>query len=513
MEAKQAIERMQRLLESYIVCTIADNNGYGTKASLEFSRSLIARAWEGHMAQLCQIPDIGPVNMKKLADKRVTNVLDLAGLSSVDIERLLSKNPPAAMKIADALKSFPRLFLEGQVEKTRGEYCVEGTGVEPRANVRVTLGCTNIQGPPRWRNRVPSVTFLAMTKEGTLLHLWRGKLEHRERQISFCVPHSSADQVYCEFSCDEIVGTNYSLLLPAIEVSPEVAASWSTITVPLTSKRLRDGSRNTTLQSAKRQKLSSYPTHPITVGDTIIDCIDLSVVDEIDAECPRTPLSNRKRSQMLAGVTNNDSQDTYATQSMSVKKSRSSGRGTQQDPLTLNEDSDSDDIDTFDEGIFDQIEMPAVKESLNETILRDTAKTPPASVFRLYNVTDKTSKDTVSRTDGLSLLMSESLPPSASPNRAIASCTASLDQQTAKSPRNLEISNKLESFSQEKEQVVENEESGSKGKENRFSESRGSAQLEADDRGEPTVAVAEPSWVSFSNSGIVDFLRGHVTFV
>ncbi|CAK7235275.1 ATP-dependent DNA helicase MER3 [Sporothrix bragantina] len=347
IEAKQAIERMQRLLESYIVCMIADNNGHSTKVAFEFSRSLLARAWEGHVAQLCQIPDIGPANMKKLADKQVTSVLDLAGLSAVDIERFLSKNPPAAMKIADSLKSFPRLFLDGQVAKAPDE----GSA---KAVAKVTLGCLNEQGLPRWRNKIPSVTFMAMTKEGNLLHIWRGKLQGKEHQVSFPVPYSDADEILCDFTCDDIVGTIYSLQLQSVEVPPgEIIASWSAVAAPSTVNGLKtsvSALRDTgPIHTSKRQKLLKYSTHPITVGNSVVDCIDLSAVDEADENTSHIPQTKRKRPQYsnTTAASAGDPFDSYAFQSMSVKKPRNySGGGTQQDPLTLDDDSGSDDFDS-----------------------------------------------------------------------------------------------------------------------------------------------------------------------
>ena len=510
IEAKQAIERMQRLLESYIVCMIADSNGHGTKVALDFSRSLLARAWEGHVAQLCQIPDIGPVNMKKLADKHVTNVLDLAGLSAVDIERFLCKNPAAAMKIADSLKSFPRLFLDGQVEKVSSDVGKHGNGIEPKAIAKVTLRCMNEQGVPRWRNKVPSVTFLAMTEEGTLLHIWRGKLQDQERQITFPVPSRNADEVFCEFSCDEVVGTTYSLQLPSVEVP------WSGVTTILTANApntpasfLRDPE---SLQIPKKQKPPTYSTRPVAVGDTLVNCIDLSAADEVEPGRAYPAQIMRKRPLESSCK----SHDSYAFQSMSVKKPRKcSGGGTQQDPLTLDsDDPDSDDLDAFDTDIFDNIEIPIIKELPKTTAsTKKAGETPPVPVFEMRRISPPAEEKAplkVRQTtpdlyeDGCLSLKSPpvpKLPFCSSPVDAAASvrigtgfgCTEeSLDSSS-------------EPGKQKDDETV------------RIETGKSTVSPSVDGAMETSAAAAqepsEPSWVTMSSNSVVDFLRGHVKFV
>ncbi|CAK7264037.1 ATP-dependent DNA helicase MER3 [Sporothrix epigloea] len=516
IEARQAIERIQRLLMCYIACAIADNNGHGTKVALEFSRSLSARAWEGHVAQLCQIPDIGPVNMRKLADKQVTNVLDLTGLSAVDIERLLSKNPPAAMKIADALKSFPRLFLDGRVEKVFSDERAESTEVQARANAKVTLGCTNKQGLLRWQNKVPSVTFLAMTTEGTLLHIWRGKLEQQDLQVSFCVPGPMADQVCCEFSCDEIVGTSYSLLLPSVEVSSEAAASWPTVRAPFTGKRptvkLSDMQGTA---PAKRQKLTTYPTHPITVGSTVFDCIDLSALDENDVECPHTPLSKKNGSPSSTVAADEPFQDSYTLGRLSVMYPRNcSGGGTEQDPLTINEEEDED-IDAFDADIFDKLEMPVVNEATAETVSDSTTETPQAHGSH-YKVATPNHKSVLNQADSFNLDSPESVPSLADSSSMVIPCGNISGPQTVETHQNVEISNEVGSFTPDENQnFSEKESSGRKEEDDHGFESQDSTRLETH-QGTPRATAPEapePCWVNVSNSSIVDFLRGHVTFV
>ncbi|CAK7229006.1 ATP-dependent DNA helicase MER3 [Sporothrix curviconia] len=375
--AKQAIERMQRLLESYIVCMLADNNGHGAKVALEFSRSLMARAWEGHVAQLCQIPDIGPVNMKKLADRQVTNVLDLAGLSTMDIERFLSKNPPAAMKIADTLKSFP-----------------------------------------------------------------------------------------------------------------------------------------------------------------LVDCIDLSAADEAETDSVHAPPhTKRKRPQESSSrfTSTNDPYDSYAFQSMSVKKPRKcSGGGTQQDPLTLDDDTSSDDFDMFDTDIFDDIEMPVIKESPEKPALKVPTRTPPAPVFKMCNVVTPTDEETVPGTRRSSPEPVEPVEPMEPMEHVVAEkgtgngaviAHAFSKSPIVPAPPAAHSAGHAEPCAQvfggnrhieEQSQTVDDDRNATDTKDDKETEVDMLADIEEipnKSPAPPPKELSEPSWVTLSSSSIVDFLRGHVKFV
>lgn len=312
--------------------------------------------------------------MKKLVDKNIVTALDLANLSPMDIERFLNKNPPAAMKIADTLRSFPRLTVDGHVAKAQGGDVVDHLGTGVNAVARVKFGCMNEGGVPRWRSRVPSVTFFAVTEEGTLLHIWRGKLQAQGNEVSFTVPLSDAETVHCHYTCDDIVGTMQSLQLPCINVPREELAVYH----PPSSSTQNAGAVQTTVsilrepetRPAKRQRRLDYSTHPITVGDTVVDCVDLSAVDDTDGgPVQSTPRTNNHPPALMSGALSADSGDSFAFQSVSTSVStrrprHCRGGGTQQDPLTLDDSSSDDYDDTFDDTtIFDDIELPAIKES------------------------------------------------------------------------------------------------------------------------------------------------------
>lgn len=563
VEARQAIERMQRLLESYIVCMIADKNGHTTKAALDFSRSLLAKAWEGHPAQLCQVPDIGPANMKKLVDKQVTTVLELADLGAVNIERFLSKNPPAAMKLADSLRAFPRLILDGHVAKARKKPRGNGKDdprTEVKAVARVKFGCANEDGLPRWRNKVPFVTFLATTEEGLLLHIWRGKLQEQEHEVSFAVPPLDADTVQCHYTCDDIVGTMQSLQLPCIDVPREelagrYPAGSSTQTLGTTNSNVSILRESKEPQPAKRRKLLNYSTHPITVGDTVIDCIDLSAVDDMAGGQVQPPTNTDKRLQdPMSAASYENHRDSFAFQTVSARQLRHcGGGGTQQDPLTL-EDSGSDDYDdTFDTSIFDDIELPAIKESPKRKPSdprRKPSDAGPANakppkrkpskvaaalappVFNMHHIDTGLDSDVVPETrcsglqpavdgnDDMESVVDVIIP------KGVVSGPLGLDAPLARRD-SMGQRARAEATRKHDEEIrpaaVDDAPppcNGDSMSEDRIEEEGGVTDAPEKDVEHPKEAAKgapkespEPSWVSMSSSSIVDFLRGHVRFV
>ncbi|KAJ4288737.1 ATP-dependent DNA helicase MER3 [Collariella sp. IMI 366227] len=209
MERKLVFERLNRLVRAVIDCKGFDRDSVGTKTALELARSLAAESWEGRATQLTQVPNIGPVGMRKLASKDIRSVVELANKEYDEIERLMSRQPPFGKKLQESLDKFPRLAVEAVVVNHR---------VQPRAEepvlveVKVTLRYLNRKGPPNWLGRVPALNFLAETSTGTLVYFWRGSMRKLDKQAGFELKFSvglrhAEEQIICHFSCEEIVGT------------------------------------------------------------------------------------------------------------------------------------------------------------------------------------------------------------------------------------------------------------------------------------------------------------------
>ena len=215
VERKLVFERLNRLIRAVIDCKAHDRDSLGTKTALELARALAAESWEGRATQLTQVPNIGPVGMRKLASKGIRTVLQLADKEYDEIERLMSRQPPFGKNLRAHLDKFPRLSLEAAVAGHR----IQPKSEEPVViEVKAILRYVNRKESPNWSNRVPALTFLAETNTGTLVYFWRGSMRKLDKQTGFELKFSvglcdAKDQVICHFSCEEIVGTIVSKIV------------------------------------------------------------------------------------------------------------------------------------------------------------------------------------------------------------------------------------------------------------------------------------------------------------
>jgi ATP-dependent DNA helicase HFM1/MER3 len=203
-------DRMRRLVRCVVDCKVYDSDGEGAKTALELTRALAANSWENHPAQLQQINGLGPVTMRKLTAHGITNIVDLARHSFVDIERIVGRNPPYGKNLLKPLQGFPQLTMTVNATNNNGKpYSMsEGTVFVP---VKITLGYGNTK-LPIWNDRIPIVTFLAHTTGGRLAYFWRGSIKKLHDAESFQLRFSvglrdAAENVACYFNCEDIVGT------------------------------------------------------------------------------------------------------------------------------------------------------------------------------------------------------------------------------------------------------------------------------------------------------------------
>ncbi|KAK0707951.1 hypothetical protein B0H67DRAFT_671617, partial [Lasiosphaeris hirsuta] len=217
VEKKLIFERLQRLVRAVVDCKGHDRDAIGTQTALELVRALSAESWEGRPTQLTQIPQIGPVAMRKLSSKGIRTVFDLAEKSADEIDRLLSRQTPFGKNMKDALEKFPRLALD-----------IVSTGhkLQPRSeeepvviNVSATIRYLNEKGSPKWLGRSHiALTFLAESGDGDLVYFWRGNINKLDKQsgteLKFSVGlRDGSVPTVCHLSCEEIVGTMTSKFL------------------------------------------------------------------------------------------------------------------------------------------------------------------------------------------------------------------------------------------------------------------------------------------------------------
>ncbi|KUI55656.1 ATP-dependent DNA helicase MER3 [Cytospora mali] len=246
-ETSAVLETMHRLVRAVIECKVSDSDGVTCRLALELERSMSAKAWEGRSVQLTQVPQIGPVLMRKFVAAGIATINALSEAETGDIERIASRNPPFGKKVVDELEKFPRLTLETDITGHKPR----NFGEMPFARIDATLGFSNTKGKPRWHGKIPSVTFMAETTEGELSYWWRGSLRRFKEEdgnrlsLKFEVELTNyTEGITCHLSCDGIVGTIVSRTLhhnlPASAFPPKPESRKLGITIPATTSWLDD---------------------------------------------------------------------------------------------------------------------------------------------------------------------------------------------------------------------------------------------------------------------------------
>ena len=115
--------QIHRLIRCVIDCQIYLQDAVTVRHALELARSFGARVWDNSPYQLKQIPQIGPVAIRKLATGGINSIEALEAAEPHRIEMLTSKNPPFGNKILASLKDFPKLRVSiKMMSKVGGSY-------------------------------------------------------------------------------------------------------------------------------------------------------------------------------------------------------------------------------------------------------------------------------------------------------------------------------------------------------------------------------------------------------
>ncbi|KAI0518035.1 hypothetical protein F5B22DRAFT_635525 [Xylaria bambusicola] len=222
-ERRMVFDRLKRLVRCVIDCKAYEGDGLGTQAALELHRSIEAQAWENKPAQLSQIPGFGPVAVRKWVSFGVRTVLEVADKDIHDIERIASRNPPYGRNVQKILEKFPRLTLKADLVESTAPRLESNESIS--VTVKAHLGHRNTKTAPYWKDRIPPLTFIALTSDGTLAYFWRGSAKKLEKSsgldIKFPVALTAPNQkIFCHFSCESVVGTQVT-----VNLEPKVPAS------------------------------------------------------------------------------------------------------------------------------------------------------------------------------------------------------------------------------------------------------------------------------------------------
>lgn len=204
-------ERVQRLIRCVIDCKVHDEDSVSARHALDLARSLSVGFWEYSNLQLRQVPQIGPVATRKFVSSNINSIEDLENLDTGSIERIISKNPPFGKKTRDFVAGFPRLKIAAEVV---GRMPTKHSKA-PKVYVKARMWYSNTTIPV-WNGRKPSLTFMAETTDGKIVHWWRGNIAKLEKdfEVKFSVELLLPDvDIKCWIACDEIVGTVKSFVL------------------------------------------------------------------------------------------------------------------------------------------------------------------------------------------------------------------------------------------------------------------------------------------------------------
>ena len=178
---------IHRLIRCVIDCQLYLQDGTSTRHALELARSLGARVWDNSPLQMKQIPSVGQVSVRKLANANINSLESLEATEAHRIDLLLSKNPGYGGKVLASLKKFPKLRVTikvmGQVGMIINTWPVTGIlliarqevkhGQPPKVKVRAELGFLNDKPPFEFGRKPIYVCFLAERSDGFLIDFRR----------------------------------------------------------------------------------------------------------------------------------------------------------------------------------------------------------------------------------------------------------------------------------------------------------------------------------------------------
>ena len=116
MEVSTVFRVVSRLVRCIIDCQISLGDSVSIRNALILERSLGARVWDDSALQMKQIPQVGVVSVRKLANAGIRSVEELECTEAHRIEVILGKNPPFGLKLLDQLKLFPKLRVSLHVQ-------------------------------------------------------------------------------------------------------------------------------------------------------------------------------------------------------------------------------------------------------------------------------------------------------------------------------------------------------------------------------------------------------------
>ena len=211
-------DSIHRLIHCVIDCHIHLQDAVAVRHALELARSFGARVWDHSPYQMKQIPQIGLVAIRKLANGGINSIEALEAAEPHRIEMLLSKNPPFGNKLLANLKDFPKLRVS---IKMMGKQSRKGRAVTIK--IKAECGFMNDQIPMSFNRKPIQICLLTERSDGFLVDFRRisAKQLNRSPDVLFSAELLSHTQcITCHVMCNGIAGTTRHA-----ELKPDLPAS------------------------------------------------------------------------------------------------------------------------------------------------------------------------------------------------------------------------------------------------------------------------------------------------
>ena len=208
---------IHRLIKCIADCQLHFEDGPALRNALELGRSLGARVWDNSPLQMKQIPNVGPVAVRKLNIAGIPSIETLEATEPCRINSILGKQPGFGETLLHKLKDFPKVRLS-----IKSEGLTIRKNRPPIVRFSVELGFMNERTPHQFNRKPVYVCFLAEKSDGHLIEFKRlsasavGKTEIR---LSTEVLNAK-QMISCFVMCEDIAGTFRSA-----ELYPQVPSS------------------------------------------------------------------------------------------------------------------------------------------------------------------------------------------------------------------------------------------------------------------------------------------------
>ncbi|KAL9104182.1 MAG: hypothetical protein Q9163_000834 [Psora crenata] len=297
-DKNRLFSNIYRLVRCVIDCQIHLQDAVAVRNALELARSLGARVWDNSPFQMKQIPQIGVVAIRKLANGGITNIEALEAAEPHRIETLLTKNPPFGNKILTSVQGFPKLRVSVKMMNHDSKI-----GQPVTIKMKVECGFMNDRPPMVFHRRPIHVCLLTERSDGYLIDFRRIHARQLGTGIDVWLSAeliSKTQHITCYVMCDEIAGT-----LRYAELKPELPAYLFQLPSYLTEESAGSNAASTRKPAERAMQSGHQSNAKISDGDefdddaladqdmvNVVTGLDFSHIDSYDVDLKREDVNH-----------------------------------------------------------------------------------------------------------------------------------------------------------------------------------------------------------------------------